>query len=94
MANDPTQAWRQEVDRRFKDGSDTMKGLRADVDENTRITKEMHADTKEIVEFFRSVKGAFKVLEWIGQLAKPLGAIAALAAAAVGFWTALKGGPK
>ena len=38
------------------------------------------------------MKGAFKVLNWVGKVAKPLAAIVMLGGACVGFWTAIKGG--
>ena len=60
--------------------------------ENTDDTKAIKADTAELLEAFRSFKGAMKVLEMIGKLAKPLGYIAALIAAVVGIWTAMKSG--
>jgi hypothetical protein len=62
-------------------------GLRA----NTVITKRIDDNTKDLVETFVAMQGAFKVLGWIGKAAKPLGLIAAAAAAAVSFWAALKG---
>lgn len=53
--------------------------------ENTATTKRIESDTTEMVELFRSWKGAMAVLEVIGKAAKPLAAIATLAAA-VGTW--------
>ncbi len=41
---------------------------------------------------FKSWQGAMKVMDMIGSLAKPLGYIAALIAAVVGIWTAMKSG--
>ena len=45
----------------------------------------------EMLEFFTAMKGAFKVLNWVGKVAKPLAAIVMLGGACVGFWTAIKG---
>ena len=60
--------------------------------ENTDDTKAIKADTAELLEAFRSFKGAMKVLEWIGKAAKPLGYIAGLCASMYAFWTAVKSG--
>lgn len=76
--------WRERIDMRLDDGAHAMKGLRADLDENTRATHEM-------LDLLNSVKGAFRVLGWIGALAKPMGAIAMFCAACVGLWSSIKG---
>ena len=60
--------------------------------ENTDDTKAIKADTAELLEAFRSFKGAMKVLEWIGKAAKPLGYVAGFCASMYAFWTAVKSG--
>ena len=60
--------------------------------ENTDATNSIKADTAELLEAFRSFKGAMKVLEWIGKAAKPLGYITTFVGAIVGIWTAMKSG--
>lgn len=60
--------------------------------ENTDATKEIKADTAELLEVFDSFKAASKVLEWIGKAAKPLGYVVGLGASIAAFWTALKSG--
>ena len=60
--------------------------------ENTDDTKAIKADTAELLEAFRSFKGAVKVLEWIGKAAKPLGYIIGVCASVTAFWTAIKSG--
>ena len=60
--------------------------------ENTDDTKAIKADTAELLEAFRSFKGAMKVLEWIGKAAKPMGYIAGLCASVTAFWAAMKSG--
>ena len=60
--------------------------------ENTDDTKAIKADTAELLEAFRSFKGAMKVLEWIGKAAKPLGYIAGACASVAAFWAAMKSG--
>ena len=60
--------------------------------ENTDATNSIKADTAELLEAFRSFKGAMKVLEWIGKAAKPMGYIAGFCASMYAFWTAVKSG--
>lgn len=60
--------------------------------ENTDATNAIKADTAELLEAFRSFKGAMKVLEWIGKAAKPLGYIAGFCASMYAFWTSVKSG--
>ena len=60
--------------------------------ENTDETKAIKADTAELLEAFRSFKGAMKVLEWIGKAAKPMGYIAGFCASMYAFWAAVKSG--
>ncbi len=59
--------------------------------ENTKVTQGVSAGTSELIEFFQAMKGAFKVMGWIGALAKPMGAIVALFGSGVLAWTAFKG---
>ena len=60
--------------------------------ENTDATNSIKADTAELLEAFRSFKGAMKVLEWIGKAAKPVGYIVGVCASITAFWTAMKSG--
>ena len=60
--------------------------------ENTETINEIKANTADMLEVFESWKGAMRVMEMIGKLAKPLGYIAALIAAVVGIWNAMKSG--
>lgn len=84
--------WRKEVDRRLDDGAATMKGLREDIAANTTVTKSVQTDTSELVALLQSAKGAFKVLEALGRLAKPLGYIVALIGGLMGLVAVVKGG--
>jgi len=47
--------------------------------------------TKDVTEAFNAAQGAFKVLETLSRLAKPLLWLIGLAAAATAFWSSLKG---
>lgn len=84
--------WQESVNKRLEEGDDAMKGLRKDLDENTSATKRVEANTQALVDLLNNAQGAFRVLEMLAKLAKPLGAIAMATAAFVGLWSSLKGG--
>jgi hypothetical protein len=68
-----------------------MDRLEASVSENTKLTQGIKEDTSEFLEVFRAVRGGFKVLGWLGNIAKWA---AGLGAAVAGLYFALKsGGP-
>lgn len=68
-----------------------MDRLEASVNENTRLTQGIKADTSEFLEVFNAVRGGFKVLGWLGNIAKWA---AGLGAALSGLYFAIKsGGP-
>ena len=74
---------------RIEGNADT---LRAELASNTKATKEVADNTRELVDLFESFKGAFRVLNWIGKLAKPMAYIVGLFTAIAGFYAALKSG--
>lgn len=78
-------------DERMTRIEDNAATLRAELASNTQATKEVADNTRELVELFQSFKGAIKVLNWLGKLAKPMAYIVGLGTACVGFWAALKG---
>ena len=59
---------------------------------NTETITQIKTDTAEMLGVFESWKGAMKVMEMIGKLAKPLGYIVGLGASIAAFWTAMKSG--
>lgn len=65
--------------------------VRKDLETNTKATQAVATNTAELVEMFQAMKGALKVLNWIGSWAKPLAYVIGLGTAALGFWTAIKG---
>lgn len=70
-----------------------MEEMREDMNENTKLTKDVLSGLADVVEFFTAMKGAFKVLNWMGNLAKPVAAIVGLGTAifvAYGAWSASK----
>ncbi|MFZ6767754.1 hypothetical protein ACO0LM_11790 [Undibacterium sp. Di26W] len=56
--------------------------------ENTEATKRTEAGTAQLMEILESFRGAFKVLGWIGALAKPFAAIIGLGTAIWLAWVA------
>lgn len=91
--------WRAQVDRNFEDvnksfeaGTKKMDKLGIEIAENTASTKRIEADTSELVAMLKAAKGAIKVLNFIGSLAKPMAAIISLAVAIWGFVAIVKGG--
>ena len=90
---------RQQINERFDKGSERMAAIERDLKAATQglheERQELHERNQQmadLLEFFTAMKGAFKVLNWVGKVAKPLAAIVMLGGACVGFWTAIKGG--
>ena len=80
------------VNKRLDDGDARMGRIEASLKANTEATQRVEANTADLVEAFANLRGAFKVFNWIGKAAKPLGYIAGAAAAIVSLWTAFKAG--
>ena len=71
--------------------SQRMDKLEISMSENTALTHGIKADTSEFLEVFRAMCGGFKVLGWLGNIAKWA---AGLGAAIAGLYFAKKsGGP-
>ena len=82
---------RQQINERLDKGSERMASIERDLKTVTQQLQERNQQLAELLEFFTAMKGAFKVLNWVGKVAKPLAAIVMLGGACVGFWTAIKG---
>ena len=82
----------QQVNKRFNQGSERMAAIERDLKVATQELHERNQQMAELLEIFTAMKGAFKVLNWVGKVAKPMAAIVMLGGACVGFWTAIKGG--
>lgn len=81
--------------QRLDAGDARMTRIELELAENTAATREVAGNTSELVAILTALKGAFKVLEFVGKLARPLGYIVALGAAIAGVWTAARhGGPQ
>lgn len=64
--------------------------LRKIVEENNRNLRHLEEKTRDIVLAFESAKGAFKVLEFIGMLAKPIFLLISVSATVYGLFTYAK----
>ena len=60
-----------------------MDTIQQQLDENTESTRRTESNTSELIDILNSFKSAFKVLSWIGNLAKPISAIVGLG---LGIW--------
>lgn len=87
------------IERRMGNGSSRMariendvSSVRGDLSENTDMTKSMVSSMADILAFFTAMKGAFRVLNWIGRVAKPVAAIGAMVAALITAYTAWRAG--
>lgn len=92
VTNDPTATDFSELSERVGNLEEGFGTFKAELADNTAATKRIESNTAELVEAFSNVKGAFKVLNWIGKFARPLGYIAGLLAAVASLWTAYKTG--
>lgn len=67
--------------------------IRSDLEENTKMTKEVLGGLGDVVEFFTAMKGAFKVLNWVGAVAKPIAGIVGVVTAVIVAWKAWNASP-
>lgn len=88
----------QQINARFDKGSQRMADIERDLStanaELAATRKELHElrnQLGDLLEFFEAMRGAFKVLNWLGKLAKPTAAIVGLGAACITAWTAWRG---
>ena len=82
---------RAEVTRRFVAIEGRMTAVEKGVKENTTLTEGIAEGTTELLDLFKSVKGGFKVMGWIGQFAKWFAGIAAAGAAIYAYVQSLRG---
>lgn len=57
---------------------------------NTETTDRVDKNTRELVSILQSWKGAMKVMDFLGKLAKPVGYVLGLVTSAVGLWFAFR----
>lgn len=80
-----------EAMRRLSALEGRMTTVEKSVDKNTEITTGIAGNTSELLDLFKSVKGGFKVMGWLGSFAKWVAAILAAFAAIYAFVQNLKG---
>ena len=80
------------ITERLDDGDARMTRIERDLAANTAATRETADNTSELVDIFNAFKGAMKVLEYFGKLAKPLSYILKAGLAAAAVWVAIKTG--
>lgn len=91
----PTAAHSEEIAEikvRLDVGDARMERIEQDLAANTAATQQTADSTAELVDLFNSFKGAFRVFDYIGRLAKPLGYIVGALASVAALWTAWKSG--
>lgn len=81
--------WRADVQSSLSCGAERMSRIETELGNNTRETVAVKESTRELVDILNSFKGALKVLDFMGRLAKPIGLIVA---AAGGLYVWLKTG--
>lgn len=82
----------QQVNARFDKGAQRMAIIERDL---TKATQELHAtrkDLQEVLDILAAMRGGFRVLDWLGKLAKPLSAIVILCVAIYSAWINVRGG--
>lgn len=91
--------WRTLVDNALAQGllrmqatDERLAALENEMVANTEATKQVQANTSEIVEIMGDWKGAMKVIGYVGSAAKPLAYIVGFCTALAGFWSAMKSG--
>lgn len=80
------------INARLDEGEIRMGRLERSLAENTAATKRVEANTAELIEWSKAFQGAFKVLDGMGKLAKPVTAIVGVVAACAAAWAAFKAG--
>lgn len=78
--------------RRMQVTDERLAALENEMVANTEATKQVQANTAEIVEIMGDWKGAMKVIGYVGRAAKPLAYIVGLGTSLLAFWTAMKSG--
>lgn len=82
---------RQQINQRFDKGSERMAAIESELGKTRQELHELKQQLADLLEFFGAMKGAFKVLNWMGKLARPAGAIVGFGAACVTAWSAWRG---
>ena len=79
-------------DEHHADNQQRLRALEVAMSANAVATERLTGDTQELLDLFRSVKGGFKVMGWLGGFAKWVAGIAAAFAAIYAFVQNIRGG--
>lgn len=80
------------IERNLQQATQELHATRQELQQLRCMLDEVLDEMLQLLEFFRSMKGAFRVLRWIGKLAAPITAIIGLGIAVAAAWTAARGG--
>lgn len=80
-----------DVNRRMGALEGRMTAVEQGVKENTVLTSGIAEGTTELLDLFKSVKGGFKVMGWLGNFAKWVAGIAAAFAAVYAYVQSIRG---
>jgi hypothetical protein len=80
-----------DVTRRLSALEGRMTNVEQGVKENTTLTTGIAEGTAELLDLFKSVKGGFTVMGWIGQAAKWVASLLAVFAAIYAFVQNIRG---
>ena len=81
-----------EIYERLNKGGERMDKMDLEIQRNTKLTESIDTNTKDLINLFQSWAGAFRVLEQIGRLARPVGYCAMAVGAVAAAYTAVKTG--
>jgi len=82
---------RQQINQRFDTGSERMAAIERELGKTRQELGELKQQLADLLEFFTAMKGAFKVLNWLGKLARPAAAIVGLGVALAAAWNVVRG---
>lgn len=81
----------QQINQKFDNGSARMAGIERELTATRKELHELKQQLADLLEFFEAMRGAFKVLNWLGKLAKPAAAIVGLGASVMAAYAAWRG---
>jgi hypothetical protein len=90
-ASDKSDETSASLDKRMLKMENRVSALEVSVSHNTTLTTQISNDTREILDLFLSVKGGFRVMGWLGALAKWSAGFVTIFAAIYAFVQNLKG---
>lgn len=87
----PPPSWASAVDRRLDIGGKRMQALEDELQRNTEATERIEKSVRELLAWLEACRGAIRVLNAVGSLARPLAYVAGLATAVGSAWAAWRG---